>query len=197
MSDDATKRCAKCREEKLLSEFGRDASRKDGLNPWCRACKSAAHTRYYQENREARAAWHRTHYQENRDAIRAQQRAARDADPEKVREQDRKKSRRWREAHTDEANESTRQWREATRATVFGHYGTVCACCGTTENLSIDHVNGGGKLHHLELFGRTAGGAEFWSWLIKEGFPPDFQTLCLRCNQSKGPRDRCGLDHTA
>lgn len=34
-----TKRCYRCKEEKPLSEFGRDKHRKDGLNGCCKACK--------------------------------------------------------------------------------------------------------------------------------------------------------------
>ncbi len=32
------KTCTKCREEKALEAFARDAKRRDGLQPWCRGC---------------------------------------------------------------------------------------------------------------------------------------------------------------
>jgi len=32
-------------------------------------------------------------------------------------------------------------------------------------------------------------------WLIKNGFPEGFQTLCRPCNGSKGDGDRCKLNH--
>jgi hypothetical protein len=79
------------------------------------------------------------------------------------------------------------------RDQVFGHYGTVCACCGTTENLTIDHVNGGGTKHREELGG--IGGIQFYVWLIRNGFPEGFQTLCNPCNISKGNGLACRLKH--
>ncbi len=35
-----TKRCAKCGQEKLTSEFHVNAARKDGLCNWCKACRN-------------------------------------------------------------------------------------------------------------------------------------------------------------
>ena len=34
------KYCSRCKEEKPFVEFGKDSSRKDKLNPWCKSCKS-------------------------------------------------------------------------------------------------------------------------------------------------------------
>lgn len=45
------KRCSKCGIEKGLSEFGKDSSRKDGLRPWCRACRAKSDSEYYVNNR--------------------------------------------------------------------------------------------------------------------------------------------------
>lgn len=36
-----TKRCARCKEEKALSEFHRNSSRKDGHSVYCKVCRSA------------------------------------------------------------------------------------------------------------------------------------------------------------
>jgi len=71
----------------------------------------------------------------------------------------------------------------------------VCACCGRADNLSIDHVNGDGREHREEIFGRQGGGVEFYYWLVTTGFPDGFQTLCRSCNQSKGRGRRCRLAH--
>ena len=94
---------------------------------------------------------------------------------------------------------SGRAWRESVRARVFGHYGSTCACCGTAERLSIDHVNGDGKQHREEVLGegRAWDSYAFYRWLIRNGFPDGLQTLCFPCNQSKGTRERCRLDHSA
>lgn len=62
--------------------------------------------------------------------------------------------------------------------------GGRCACCGETEPsfLTLDHINNDGKKHRKEV-GRT--GAPFYSWLVKNGFPPGLQVLCANCNMSK------------
>ena len=73
------------------------------------------------------------------------------------------------------------------RATVLEHYGASCACCGTTDQLSIDHVNGDGHLHRQEVRG------SLYLWLIGEGYPDGFQTLCKACNTSKGRGPACRI----
>ena len=78
------------------------------------------------------------------------------------------------------------------RAQVLAHYGRECACCGTTDRLTIDHVNGDGGQHRAEIGNGTAA---LDTWLIRHGFPDGFQTLCLPCNQSKGTGQRCRLEH--
>lgn len=115
------------------------------------------------------------YYAANRAALQEQQRQYREGDPE---------------AH----RERVRKWRAALRRQVFGHYGTACACCGTTKNLTIDHVNGQGARHRHELFGTQRAGADrFYVWLLDQGFPPGYQTLCRTCNLSKSSGERCYL----
>jgi hypothetical protein len=92
-------------------------------------------------------------------------------------------------------NADTRDRIAATRTAVFSHYGTACVCCGATEPLEIDHVNGGGTAHRIELFGHSSTSAHFFRWLIREGFPDGFQTMCEPCNASKGDGAACRLWH--
>jgi len=76
------------------------------------------------------------------------------------------------------------------------HYGHACACCGATENLSIDHVNGDGREHREALFGSQGGAStSMYRWLARNGFPDGFQTLCRPCNTSKGSGERCRMPH--
>lgn len=93
---------------------------------------------------------------------------------------------------------SARHYRKLRRA-VLAHYGKVCACpgCGSTEDLGIDHVHGDGASHRLELTGRKDASVDVWRWLVAQGFPPGFQTLCRRCNSSKLNGPACRLDHEA
>jgi hypothetical protein len=76
---------------------------------------------------------------------------------------------------------------------VFDHYGSSCRCCGSTERLTIDHINGGGEDHRREL--GTKGGSGMYRWLIASSFPEGYQTLCMPCNRSKSAGERCRLDH--
>jgi hypothetical protein len=93
--------------------------------------------------------------------------------------------------------ERIRKASETLRVAVFGHYGQACACCGSSDDLTIDHINGGGQAHRDQLAngGRGGHGGQFCRWLIKNGFPEGFQALCRPCNASKKEGSRCNLDH--
>jgi hypothetical protein len=92
--------------------------------------------------------------------------------------------------------DTTARRRDAMRAAVFAAYGQSCACCGTTEQLTIDHVRGDGAEHHRALFGRQMSGVHLYSHLIRQGYPEGFQTLCMPCNRGKGQGEACRLNHT-
>jgi hypothetical protein len=79
---------------------------------------------------------------------------------------------------------------------VLKYYGEACACCGATENLVIDHISGGGsgKRHRQEI---GPGPEPIHAWLIRNNFPPGFQTLCAPCNQSKHSGPYCLLHNQA
>jgi hypothetical protein len=127
------------------------------------------HARRAENSRNRRAA--------NLEAVRAADRRWREANPAAVR----RKSR----------TTTTAGWRSRLKAAVFAHYGAACACCGSTADLQIDHVNGDGK-EHREQVGR---GTQMYRWLARNGFPPGFQTLCRKCNTSKGAGAACTLNH--
>lgn len=86
-------------------------------------------------------------------------------------------------------------WRARLRDRVFGYYGRWCACCGTAQDLTVDHVGGGGEEHRARILGAPAPGAgiKFYRWLAREGFPEGFQVLCAPCNDSKHDGRRCRL----
>src|SRR5579859_3625029 len=77
------------------------------------------------------------------------------------------------------------------RDKVFDYYGRKCVCCGETIDtfLCIDHINGGGNQHRKQL--NLGSGGSFYDWLIKEGFPGGFQTLCYNCNNGKKLLGHC------
>ena len=110
------------------------------------------------------------------------------------RETDRENSRRWRAENPEKRRAQHRRERDQLRNQVFAHYGRACACCGTTERLTIDHIDGRTGNQHLMSIG---GPGRYYTWLIANGFPAGFQTLCIRCNVAKGAGLTCPLDHGA
>lgn len=113
-----------------------------------------------------------------------------------VRAAERERSRTRAAAKPGASSARNRRYRARLRTAVLAHYGTACACCGTTKLLGIDHVHGDGAKHRRELF-EGRGGARFYAWLIAQGFPEGYQTLCQPCNASKRTGRRCRLDHSA
>jgi 5-methylcytosine-specific restriction endonuclease McrA len=76
----------------------------------------------------------------------------------------------------------------------------TCLKCGTDDidaaHLQIDHVNGGGNKHRVEVLGRLAGGHPFYLWLRRNGYPSGYQTLCRRCNLNKrNTTDKQGVNN--
>lgn len=70
------------------------------------------------------------------------------------------------------------------RIRVFAGYGGRCACCSEDDPrfLTIDHINGDGKIHRESLGG---GSGRIWLDILKRGFPSEFQVLCYNCNSGR------------
>lgn len=157
------RRCTKCGEVKLLSEFYPHKKGNAGYSSVCKSCD-------LQSSRERRAAR-----------------------PDLAKERNRR-------YHAANRERQLAQFPDAyvdVKAEVLEHYGTVCACCGTTEDLTIDHPNGDGYAHREELFGNgRSGGGKFYRWLKQNDFPPGYQTLCRSCNSSKQQYGACKLHAT-
>jgi hypothetical protein len=118
----------------------------------------------------------------------------RSANPEKVAAS----NSRWAKANPENGAAKATRYYLRLRAKIFGHYGEHCACCGSGKRLTIDHVNGDGAEHRTELLGRPQGSGStetLYRWLIANGFPEGFQTLCRPCNASKFTLGACRLDH--
>lgn len=107
----------------------------------------------------------------------------------------RKYRKRHRAEHKERLDAEDAAYREQIRDQVFGHYGRVCACCGASEDMTIDHPGGDGAAHRVELFGveRSGTGHQFYLWLIREGFPDGYQALCRPCNSSKWTGEHCRI----
>ena len=92
--------------------------------------------------------------------------------------------------HRKHKTDYLRQYHRERKAIVVAKLGGVCVCCGTSEQLSVDHItpinrNGKGNTP-------TANIRE----VFKSNFDKTrFQLLCLRCNVSKGKTPACRLNH--
>ena len=149
-----------------------------------------AERRYGEANREQIAERARQRYAANPEQGRQRARQYREANLEKRREAER----RYREANREKLREQKRQQHSKLRAAVFDHYGQSCACCGTADDLAIDHINGDGG-QHLAAARLGRGGQRLYRWLARNGFPEGFQALCMPCNRSKSTGARCRLNH--
>ena len=212
------KTCSKCGEAKPPGQFYRDVSKRDGLSSRCRHCVNESDRRRRQENLEhgrENGPWRQKTCskcgetkppdQFNRDArardgLGTQCRACRNEAGRRWHQENQERAhethQRWIQENPERKNEYYRQYHAQMRAAVLDHYGRECACCGTADDLSIDHVNGDGKEHRAEIAG-SGSGSHMYAWLIRNGFPDGFQTLCWPCNRAKGQDDRCPLDHAA
>lgn len=74
--------------------------------------------------------------------------------------------------------------RDKVKKEVFNAYGGAkCVCCGEDEIkfLTIDHiVDKYGATHRREI--KVGCGYQFYLWLKKNKYPPEFQVLCFNCN---------------
>lgn len=93
----STKVCGACKEEKLLTEFNKDKSHKDGLQSRCRTCKHTADKEYAARNKQR---------------INERSKAWREANPERAKEN----INRWHKEHRERVRELGRQsWARANR----------------------------------------------------------------------------------
>lgn len=44
--------CSKCKQEKIISKFGKNSSKKDGLQSICKKCQSKYQVMYYKKDRK-------------------------------------------------------------------------------------------------------------------------------------------------
>ena len=56
------KRCTKCKENKLLSCFNKDKSKKDGLSPSCKQCKKISNAKSYRKNKAKKKQYYLDNY---------------------------------------------------------------------------------------------------------------------------------------
>src|SRR5208337_483827 len=86
---------------------------------------------------------------------------------------------RYHKSHKEEVKALLVRYYAKLKKDVFNAYGTQCALCGTTENLTLDHIYHDGGRERKEL-GRHSTG--FYVHLRRLGFPQGrYRTLCQKC----------------
>ena len=91
----------------------------------------------------------------------------------------RESNRQWNARNRERVRESSLRWARDLKAEAFAHYGERCARCGSTDDLHLHHVNGGGNEHRRQV----SRGAVLLNDLRKQGWPPVLQTLCGPCHR--------------
>jgi len=178
------KRCTQCGIVKNLSEFHKRNASVDGLQPQCKLCCAVYKKQYRAANPAYNNLWREAHPEQEA----ASKKRWREVNHERVlatdklyrethREERAANQRRWRaenhEQHVD--NKRRRRARKAAATiesfdahAVWDYWGPMCAYCGSTENLTIDHI--------IPL---ASGGAHS---------PDNLCIACKGCNSSKGAK---------
>jgi len=153
------KKCPCCKKKKPLSDFYKDASRKDGVTTVCKNCHSISVKRWQEKNadkcKEINKAWKMAHKKQLAEQARARARLHPDSRRRRYREhrqQNSEQDKRWRANN----KEKIRQYAQNRRARVHGNGGEItpaqwesvldffghkCLCCGKENvKLTMDHV---------------------------------------------------------
>jgi len=91
----------------------------------------------------------------------------------------------------EKINARNRDYRHSTRLAALNHYSNNdphCECCNERhlEFLAIDHINGNGNKHRIELNQRN-----IFLWLKRNAYPSGFRLLCHNCNFALGLYKEC------
>lgn len=152
--------CTKCKTEKPLDQFYVDSRYTGGYTTRCRECKRKQGHQDYLDNQENKLAYYREYRAKNKDEVNRRKREARNANRLATNEE----SRKYREANKDKERERQRRWgRENPEKVLEANFrrrvrkanatkflvtdvdlkkirSQKCAYCGTSENITIDHV---------------------------------------------------------
>jgi hypothetical protein len=161
--------CAKCKVDLPLESFSRHSREKDGLNCYCRECKSEMDKAYQENNKEKIKVRRHKYYKENEKEIKDKTFAYKKINPDKAR------------VYSKTSN-------KVIKAEAMKYYcqGDIkCQGCGDDEFelLTIDHIDGNGNKHRQETGAKT--GKNFCFWLKRNNYPSGFQVLCWNCQWLK------------
>ena len=124
--------CSRCKESKPLDQFYKHKRAKDGYCSYCIVCDKKAKAEYYLRTREETIARAARWSQENREKTREYKRNWKRKNPDALRQY--KQKRRALERGCSE-HFTKEEWQA-----LVALYEGKCLRCGSTENLSADHV---------------------------------------------------------
>jgi hypothetical protein len=90
MTEKKSKICSKCKQEKLLCDFVKDATKKLGVSSRCRKCEKKYGAKYRRENPEKIKERNAKYYQKNSEKAKERDAKYRRENPEKVKERNAK-----------------------------------------------------------------------------------------------------------
>ena len=85
MTEKKSKVCSKCKQEKSLCDFHKDAKGKFGVSSQCKKCKKERNAKYYQKNSEKAKELKVKYYQKNSEKLKEYSAKYRRENPEKIR----------------------------------------------------------------------------------------------------------------
>lgn len=145
------------------------------------------HHEYYVAHKNEQNEASRINYQDNKEAIKKRHRLYRIDHPE----DNRRRAAKFRATHRQQRNDDAKRAKDIAKKDVMTHYGNgkvACVQCGYAKDIDglvIDHINGNGNKDR-EIQGV---GYAFYRKLIRNNYPPGYQTLCAICNQIKKIRN--------
>ncbi len=172
-----TRKCKKCSNEKLPSEFHSDG--RGGKRNSCKACDSEKRKAAYRGSKDKFVARNKAQYAKNIERRRADAAIYYRDNKEAVLEQKRV----YRQRFGDELNAKSRRWRLSLKCEMIEAYGGKCSCCGEKELafLTLEHTNGDGAEHRRQLKHPN----KVYTDLKRRGWPKDgYDVLCFNCNCS-------------
>jgi hypothetical protein len=166
------KKCYYCKKNLGFDCFGKNASKPDGLASECRKCKSEQDKKYREKNKKNIKNKSHNYYLKNKDYIY-------------------KKTLNYQKNNPDKVKKYSAVSRTKIKTDTFSYYsnGNIkcknCSC-KDLDILTIDHINGKGSSHRIEIFGdKKTGGCRFYFWLKRNNFPNGYQVLCFNCQFRK------------
>lgn len=151
--------CKTCQRSLHTSKFNVHHSNRDRLRSNCKDCQRITDSERYKKTKDQRKITSGRWYQQNKESVLSRSREWQTNNPEKIR------AKRWR--RRTKSNSVFSDHQPFSQKFIRELY-LECLCCGTTLDLTIDHVL------PLSLGGTNTLG--------------NYQVLCRSCNSSKGTK---------